>query len=371
MFSWVEISESAIRHNLQQFKKNIGKKNLLMPVIKSNAYGHGLDLISKICDTDKNVSKICVVNSDEAVRLLELKIKKPVLILSFYTKNKKELEKLIDRGVEFPIYRFDQITFLNTLAKTINKKVNIHIKIDTGTSRVGFLLSDLKTVAALLKKSKWLNIEGVWSHFASSEDNTKFTIKQNDTFKKALQILSEQGIEANLKHMACTSASLSFDFNNLNATRLGLGLYGLYPDEKSRKVIKLKPALSWKAEVIQVKTLPKGAKIGYGGSFTTTKKTKIVILPVGYWDGYIRNYSNTAKVIIKGKICPVRGRICMNLTIVETPINLNVQPGDVATLIGKDGNITVTADDMACWSKTINYEVVTRINPLIPRLKVK
>ncbi len=371
MFSWVEVSESAIRYNLQQFRKIVGKKNLLMPVIKSNAYGHGFNLVAKICDSDKNVDRICVVNSFEALELIKLKIKKPIIILSFYSEDKNELVKLIKRGVVFPVYRFDQINLLNKLAKSIKKKVKIHIKIDTGTSRVGFLLSDLNKLSGLIKQAVWLETEGVWSHFASSEDNTKFTIEQYKVFGKALQMLSEQGICPPLKHMSCTAASLGFKFKDLNAGRLGLGLYGLYPDKRLLNAIKLKPALSWRTKIIQVKTLLKGSKIGYGNSFVVKKKTKIVVLPIGYWDGYVRLLSNVAKVLIKGKICPIRGRICMNLAMVEVPINLDVKPGDVVTLIGKDGKSKISAEDIAEWSKTINYEVVTRINPLIPHLKVK
>lgn len=371
MFSWVEVSESAIRFNLRQFRKIVGKKNLLMPVIKSNAYGHGFDLVAKICDGDKNVDRICVVNSDEALRLIELKIKKPVLILSFYSEDKNELNKLISGGVTFPVYRFDQVELLNRAAKSLRKKTKVHIKIDTGTSRVGFSLSDLVKLSNLIKNAEWIEVEGAWSHFASSEDDISFTIKQHEVFKKALRTLNDYGINPPLKHMSCTAASLGFNFTDLNAGRLGLGLYGLYPDKRLSNTIKLKPALSWKAKVIQVKTLLKGAKIGYGGSFTAKRNTKIIVLPIGYWDGYIRLLSNNAKVLVKGKICPIRGRICMNLAMVEVPLGLNIKPSDVITLIGRDGKNVVSAEDVALWSQTINYEVITRINPLIPRLKVK
>ncbi len=371
MFSWVEISEAAVRFNLQQFRKVVGKNNLLMPVIKSNAYGHGFDLIAQICNSDKNVDRICVVNSDEALKLIALKIKKSILILSFYSEDKNELKKLVSRGVVFPIYRLDQIGILNAVAKSLKKKVKVHIKIDTGTSRVGFLLSDLLKVSNTIKRAKWVSAEGIWSHFASSEDNALFTRKQHETFAEALKILNNQGINPKIKHMSCTAASLGFDFSDLNAGRLGLGLYGLYPDKKLSNKIKLKPVLSWKTKIIQVKTLPRRAGIGYGSGYVLDKEAKIVVLPIGYWDGYTRTLSNTAKVLIKGKICPIRGRICMNLMMVEVPLGLRVKPGDLVTLIGKDGKNTISAENISEWSKTINYEAVTRINPLIPRIKAK
>lgn len=369
MFTWVEISEEAIRFNIRQFKKFVGEKNI-MPVVKANAYGHDIELVSKICDTDKNVSKICVVNSEEAEKLLAFKIKKPILILSFYTEEKNKLKKLIQQGVEFPVYRLDQIKLLNEAAKTTNKKVKVHIKIDTGTSRVGFLLEDLPNVTKELKKAKNITVEGIFSHFASSEEDFSYTIKQNNIFQKAVKLLESGGVYSKLKHMACTSAALGFKFDNLNAIRLGLGLYGLYPDKKSQTKVVLKPALTWKTKIIQIKILPKNTKIGYGGSFVAKKTIKLAVLPVGYCDGYTRSLSNISKVVIDNHLCPVRGRICMNLMMVEIPIKANIKPGDTAILLGKHNKTEINADQLATWSDTINYEVTTRINPSIKRLKI-
>jgi alanine racemase len=168
--------------------------------------------------------------------------------------------------------------------------------------------------------------------------------------------------------MACTAASLNFKFSSLNAARLGLGLYGLYPDKKFVKRIKFKPAMVWKTKIIQVKNVPAGTKIGYGGTFTTKKAAQIATLPIGYWDGYPRAYSNEAEVLAGDRLCPVRGRVCMNLTMIEIPSKIKVKIGDIVTLLGSKKN---TAEQLAKWSDTINYEVITRINPLIQRLKVK
>jgi len=371
MFSWIEVSESAIRHNLKQFKKYIGKDNLLMPVIKSNAYGHGFDLVAKICDSDKNVDRICVVNSDEALDLIKLKIKKPIVILSFYSDDKNELKKLINRGVVFPIYRIDQITLLNKVVKHLRKKIKVHIKIDTGTTRIGFLLNELPQIVRKMGESEWLNVEGMFSHFASSEEDPVYTRKQFATFTQASKVLKDYGFNPSLKHMACTAASLGFKFKDLNAMRLGLGLYGLYPDNKFIKNIKLKPALVWKTKIIQIKNLPPKTNIGYGCTFKTKSDIKLAVLPVGYWDGYGRSFSNIAQVIIKRRLCPVRGRVCMNLMMVEIPKNLKIKVGDVAILLGRTRNDVISAEHLAKLSNTINYEVVTKINPLLPRIKVK
>lgn len=370
MFSWVEVSESALRYNLKQFKKKIGEDTLLMPVIKSNAYGHGFELVAKICDSDKNVSHICVVNSEEALNLINLGIHKPIIILSFYSNDKKEIKKMIDRGVIFPIYQLEQFDFLNKIAKSINKKVKVHIKIDTGTTRIGFLTNELSKVIKKIHDSRWLIINGVFSHFASSENDTAFTKKQFLTFNQALEVFKNNKINPPIKHMACTAASLNVKFKGLNAMRLGLGLYGLYPEEKLKNKINLKPALTWKTKIIQIKNLPPDTGIGYGGTYKTKKKTKIAIIPVGYWDGYDRGYSNKTKVLIKKNLCPIRGRICMNLSMVELPLNTKIKNNEEVVLLGNNKR-EITADFLANAIGTINYEITTRINPSVKRIKIK
>lgn len=379
MFTWVEVDSRAIRHNLRQFRQLLGKNTLLMPVVKANAYGHGFLEIAKILDKNKDADRICVVNSEEAVKLVEAKIKKPIQILSFFDFNNRILLKLArldepssarqaKKQVIFPFYTLEQAKILNTIGERVRKKIKIHLKIDTGASRVGILPNDLNTFIVQLKKYKNLEIEGVFSHFASSETDRGQTIKQYKIFQNALRVLRKSGINPPIRHMSCTSASALFAFKDLNAARLGLGLYGLYPAEKMKKILKLKPALSWLTKIIQIKTVLKGTKIGYGGSYNAKKDTKLAILPVGYWDGFDRKLSNNGYVLIKSKLCPIRGRICMNLSMVDVSAIKNVKAGDTVTLIGTNGNKTISADDLARQIGTINYEVVDRINPLIQRI---
>ena len=168
--------------------------------------------------------------------------------------------------------------------------------------------------------------------------------------------------------MACSNSSIVYHNSLFNGIRLGLSLYGLYPSLKAKNKIKLKPALSWYTKIIQLRDLPKNTKIGYGGTYTTKRKTKLAIIPVGYWDGYDRLFSNQAQVIIHNKKCPIRGRICMNLSMVDVTNIKGVKTGDKVVLIGKSKNQEITADDLARWAQTINYEIVTRINPLLPRI---
>ncbi|MBU0545998.1 alanine racemase [Patescibacteria group bacterium] len=368
MMTWLEIDSKAIAHNISQFRKKIGKDRLLMPVIKANAYGHGFLNLAKICQRNAEVNRVCVVNSDEALDLIRHHFTKPIMILSFYDTDSVTLKILGKKGVIFPVYCMEQAKILDSIGVKLNKQIKIHIKIDTGTSRVGFLPAELAGVAEKLKKMKFLNIEGVWSHFASSEDDLIYTQKQYLLFFKCVDLLKKKGIDPLVKHMSCSASISTVKLNGFNAFRFGVSLYGLHPSAKTRRSLVLQPALTWRTKIIQIKTLPPNTKIGYGGTYTTRCLTRLAVLAVGYWDGYDRKLSNKAIVLIHGKKCSIRGRISMNLCMVDVTGLKHVKRGDTATLIGKSGEKEVSSDDLAKWADTINYEIVDRINPLLPRI---
>jgi len=366
--TWVEISSSAINYNLKQFRKLIGKDKLLMPVLKSNAYGHGFLEMAEICNKNSEVDKVCVVSLDEAITLINHKITKPVLILSFCDFNKDKLKLAIKNKVIFPIYEIEQAKVLNKITSQMKQTVKIHLEIDTGASRTGILPEQTLEFIKRLKHYPNLILEGIWSHFASSEEDPKYTYYQLKRFEQVINNLDKANVHIPLKHMACSASSILYPQSLFNAIRLGLGLYGLYPSPKTKNKIKLKPALSWYTTIIQVKEIPSKTKIGYGGTYTTKNRTKLAIIPVGYWDGYDRSFSNKAQVIIHNKKCPVRGRICMNLTMVDITGIKNVKIKDKVILIGKSKTQEITAEDLAKWQNTIKDEIVTRINPLLPRI---
>jgi len=368
--TWLEIDSQAINYNIHQFRKLIGPDKLLMPVIKSNAYGHGFLNVAKICSHNKEVDRICVVSLDEALTLIENKINKPIMILSFYNFDKLKLRKAINNKVIFPIYDIKQIRVLNNIAKQIKKSVKVQVEIDTGASRTGVLPKDALKFIKKIKTFSHLELEGMWSHFASSEEDKTYTLKQIQIFNRLIKTLEHHNINIPLKHMACSASSSLYPQSIFNGIRLGLSLYGLYPTPKAQNKIKLKPALSWYTRVIQTKILGPKTKIGYGGTYTTKRITKIAVLPVGYWDGYDRSFSNKAWVIIDNQKCPIRGRICMNLSMVDVTNLKRVKTGDKVILLGKSKDYVITAENLSQWAKTINYEIVTRINPQIPRILI-
>lgn len=371
MLTWLEIDRSALDHNLKEFRRVIGSKTKLMAVVKSNAYGHGFWEVSKFCDANKNVDWLAVVNLDEALLLRKNKIKKPILILSFFELAKlKKQPAIFFKNVSFPVYDLKTAQELNQLASQKGIRIKIHLKIDVGTSRIGFLAKDLLYLKTL-KSFKSLYFEGLFSHFAASEENQNYTKKQLKIFNQIIAELKKQGIDPPFKHIACTAASLTTPASHFNAIRLGLGLYGLWPSPqtKKRNGLTLKPALSWQTRLIQVKKIPAGAPIGYGCAYIAQRPIRLGIIPVGYWDGLDRKLSNCGQVMIKDKKCAILGRICMNLTMIDLT-NLKTKTGDKVTLLGKNKKLAITAENLAQKINTINYEVVTRINPLLPRIPI-
>ncbi len=369
MLTWIETNSRAITYNLKQFKKTLGPGVLLMPVIKRNAYGHGFLETAHIVGESAIVDRICVASLDEAVSLLKHGIKKPIVILSFYELDSPDILLAIRNNVAFPVYDKKQISTLDRYAKSLKKTAIVHVKIDTGTSRLGILPHEAVNFATYIKKFSHIKWEGLWSHFSSSENDPMETARQKTIFDQVVSDLKQAGSEPPLKHFACTASTILYPDTHYNAVRVGLGTYGLYPSLACQKKITLKPALAWHTRLIQVKNIPAGTSISYGKTFTTKRPTVLGILPIGYYDGYDRKLSSKAHVLVKGKRCAVLGRICMNLTMIDlTDLNTPVKPGEQVTLIGNSKKATISADELAENSTTINYEIVDRLNPLIPRI---
>lgn len=381
MNTWVEIKKSAIKNNLKQFRNIIGSEKKLMAIVKSNAYGHGMIGTAKIA-VDSGVDWLGVINLKEALMLRKAKIKKPIFILSFWEKN-NDVEKGIRENINFPVYTIAQAKFLSQKAIKIKKQAKIHIKLDTGANRIGIFPKDAKNFFQKLNKIPNIKINGIFTHFSSSESkNQAYTNKQINLFSKTLKELKKQKINIPLAHAGCSASTINNIKTHFDLVRVGIGLYGLWPSEETEQLakennlrVKLKPSLTWKTKIIQIKEIPKNSFIGYDCTFKTKKRIKLAVLPIGYWDGYNRQLSNPSpfknkggEVLIKGKRCSIVGRICMNLSMVDITELDNPKIGETVVLIGQQKNKEITVEEIAQKTKTINYEVVTRINPLIPRI---
>ena len=384
MLNWVEINQTALTHNIKQFQNLIkqsaksgfasaeNEKRLCL-VIKANAYGHGLTGVGKIIGKIDQKIWLGVNSVNEAEILRENGIKNPILILGYVLLD--SLKKAIDLNVCLTVYNLETIRALGKL----KKDSIVHLKIETGTGRQGVLLSEMAKFIEEVRKYPQIKLDGLSTHFANIEDTTNhdYAQKQLENFKKAVLLLEVAGFKNLIKHTACTAAAILFPETHFDMLRVGIGLYGLWPSketfisagQKDKKFI-LKPVLSWKTKVAQLKKLSKGSYISYGCTERLIKNSTVAILPVGYSDGYDRKLSSVGNVLIHGQRAKVLGRVCMNIIVVDVSHIKNIKIEDEAVLLGKQGKEEITAEEMAGEIRTINYEVVSRINPLLPRIYV-
>ncbi len=373
----VEIGHAALVHNIREFRRIIGRKRLFLAVVKANAYGHGLLETSRIAAAE-GVDWLGVNSVDEGAALRDAGIEVPVLVLGYAPLG--DLEEAVARDLRMTVYNRETVKRLAALARRTHRDVRLHIKVETGTWRQGVVPKDLGTFVRDVQSSPGLVVEGLSSHFANIEDTTKhdYPRLQLDCYRTACRELEAGGLRVPIKHMSCTASTILFQEPDFNLARVGIGLYGLWPSKETylssalekKEPPDLKPVLSWKARIAQIKKVPAGAFIGYGCTYRTTRPTVLAVIPVGYYDGYDRRLSNAAHVLVKGRRAPVRGRVAMDFFMADVTDIPGVKLEDEATLLGADGRERIAAEDLAALAGTIGYEILARINPLIPRVVV-
>lgn len=373
--TWAEINLNNINENYKAIRGYVNAQSKIMAIVKADAYGHGVSIIAKELET-AGADYFGVSNIEEAMQLRNCGIKKPILILGFtppeYT------AELIKNNITQTVLSFEHAQELSKQAEYIGERLIIHIKIDTGMGRIGYLYNQFEnnsqSVEQITKTSKLngLEIEGIFTHFAvSDEPQNDFTIKQFDLFMHCIKELNENGIEFKLRHCCNSAGLLNFPHMQLDMVRPGIILYGLLPAAGMKPPIKLLPAMELKTIVSCVKELEKDLPISYGMKYTTTKKTRVATLPVGYADGFARSLSNNAEVIIQGTRAKIVGRVCMDQCMVEVDNIKDVKQGDIVTLIGTDHGEIITMDDVAEKMGTINYEAVCLIGKRVTRVFFK
>ena len=381
--TWIEVDKNAIAQNYKTFRGLIGNDRRLMAVVKSNAYGHGLIGFSK--EAQKlGVDWFGVDSVVEAIALRKSGIKKLILVLGHTLPER--LEEAVRQDISLTVSSFDALRNLKnfrlavprrsfTRRGAMSKDLKIHLKIDTGMHRQGFFINDLPEVVSFLKKSPKIEIEGIYTHFAAAKNPTfpRDTNRQIEEFKKAVKVIEDGGFKS-IKHAAATSGTIIFPSSHFDMVRIGIGLYGLWPSSEVRSAfsnkVKLAPVLSWKTIIGEIKDIKKGEGVGYDFTERLKLNSRIAILPSGYWHGYPRALSSVGQVLIRGQRAKVLGRVSMDMTVVDVTNIKDAKIGDAVTLIGKDGGREITADELAELSGTINYESITRINPLIERVYV-
>lgn len=369
--TWIEIDKKAIAHNYQVFQNLVGKKCKLMSVVKSNAYGHSLLDFAK--EQEKlGVDYLGVDSIVEGIALRKEGIKKPILVLGYTLP--EMLLKAIKYNIEITVSNFETLKKIEKIKNQI-KKIKVHVKVDTGMNRHGFLSSDREKLLSELKKAKNISVVGLFTHFAMAKNPAfpQYTKNQIDEFEKWSGIFKKNGLNP-IRHASATSGAILFKEAHFDMVRIGIGLYGIWPSNEVRAFvegkIRLAPVLSWKAVIGEIKAIKAGSRVGYDCTETITKDSKIAIIPIGYWHGLPRALSGIGKVIIGNKKCKILGRVCMDIIMVDITYIKNVKVRDEIILIGKSGKEEITADDISNLVDASTYEFLTRINPLIKRIYI-
>lgn len=367
--NWVEISKEALSNNVKQFRRIVGDNVLLCPCVKANAYGHGLVECSKNF-IEAGANWLAVNSLYEAEELRIGGVTSPIYILGYV--EMVELPRAVELECRLVAYNREMIEALGNL----KKPVKIHIKVETGNNRQGVLIKDLIEFVEFVKTFENIEIEGLTTHFANVEDTTdhSYAELQLAKFNEGIKKLESIGVNVPIKHCANSAAAILFPKTHFQLVRVGIASYGMWPSNETylsylKEVgdgFKLMPALTWKTKIAQIKTIPAGEYIGYGCTYKTGHETRLAILPVGYYDGYDRGVSG-GHVLIRGKRAPVRGRVCMNIIMVEVTDIPEAKLEDEVVLIGRSGDEEISAEQFGKWAGTINYEVTTRINERTPR----
>jgi len=380
--SWCEVSTTALEANARAFKSRVGDGRLGV-VVKAEAYGHGLVLAARAFL--RGGADWLVVNAiHEAVSLREAGVDAPIYVVGNVPAFQARLA--VEHDLRVILYDRDVARALSQAARDMNRVARVHIKIETGNHRQGLALEDALGLARYLGDNlKGIEIEGVSTHYADIEDTTdhRFAMLQVERFEAAVAAFRAAGFPVPMTNTANSAATILWPRTHGAVVRVGLAAYGLWPSTETYAAAlalpeqregrggflpDLVPALSWRARIVQVKDVPAGAWVGYGRTYRCTHSTRIAVIPVGYHEGYDRRLSNLGHALVGGVRAPIRGRVCMNMAMIDVTDHSDAKVGDVVTLLGADGDERISAEDLARWCGTINYEIVSRIHPVIPRL---
>lgn len=357
---WVEVDLDAIEHNVREIARHTQSE--IMAVVKADGYGHGAVPVARTA-LEAGATWLGIATVEEGVTLRRAGIDAPALIFGYVPPS--QAEALVRHDLRAAVYDLD---FARALS-AVGGHARVHLKVDTGMGRIGVRPDQAVAFAQELTALPGIELEGVFTHFSTADEpECDFAQRQLDAFTEVLEALKAAGIEPKVRH-ACNSAGiLLLPQGHYDLVRAGIVIYGLPPDPDVDWPLELRPALSWRTQVSMVKTVEAEMPISYGRTYQTSGQERIATLPVGYADGFFRSLSNRGHVLIKGRPCPIVGRVCMDQTMVRVPDDVDVRPGDEAILIGVQGNERISANDLARAVGTINYEIVCAISKRVPRL---
>lgn len=375
--AWAQIDLNALQYNYNVVKSRINPKSKIMCVVKADAYGHGAKRLSKEF-SKLGADWFAVSNLEEAMQIRKAGVNKPILILGYTPVNMVKI--LSDNNISQAAISEEYAEKLSLTAEKTNKKVKIHIKLDTGMNRIGILnQNDIQRKNAVKAIENILNmngviVEGLFTHFAVADegiDGEEYTRMQYKNFKCVISDLKQKGIKIPLCHCCNSAAIIDYPDMDMDMVRPGIILYGLLPSNKLKSKLNLKPVMQLKSTVSLVKEVDAGVKISYGGDFIANKNMKIATVPIGYADGYPRYMSGKGEMIIRGKRAKIVGRICMDQLMLDVTDIDKVKQGDIVTVLGSEMDNSISASDIAKINNTINYEIICLVGKRVPRIYYK
>ena len=366
---YAEVNMDMFEHNLLEIKKAVKPGTRILAVIKMDAYGHGAVPLAEFMEDQDMIWGYAVATVDEAVILRNHKIKKPILVLGYTFSEQYPL--LLEYDIRPTVFSLETAKELSLLAEETDQELPVHIKLDTGMSRIGYQVTELAAdEIAQIASLPHIVVEGMFTHFSKADEKDKtFTRLQIAQYETMEDMLEKRGVFVPIRHVSNSAGIMDMPEANFDLVRAGIILYGLWPsDEVNKESLDLKPVLELKSHVIHVKTLEPGRVISYGGTFEVRRPSVIATIPVGYGDGYARGLSQKGYVLIHGKKAPICGRVCMDQFMVDVTDIEDVKIGDLVTLIGTDGEEQITMELLGELSGRFNYEFTCGLGKRIPRI---
>ena len=363
------VNLDAVEYNIEMMKKNIHKNTQMMAVIKMDGYGHGAVQIAKLLEPMDYIWGYAVATLDEAILIKDACLKKPVLVLGCIFPDQWDV--MIRNEIRMTVYSYEMAKEVSELAEAMGSNVYVHIKLDTGMARLGFQITkENADEIARISKLPNLVMEGMFTHFAKSDEEDKtFTKEQLEKYLWMKEELKKRNVTFTYYHCSNSAGIIDLEEANMDIVRAGITTYGMYPsDEVEKDKVPLKPAMELISHVAHVKWLTEGKPVSYGGTYITTRPTKVATIPVGYGDGYPRSLSNKGYVLIHGQKAPIIGRVCMDQFMVDVSDIPEAVRGTEVTLLGTDHGSTITAEELGDLSGRFSYELICCITKRVPRI---
>lgn len=362
--TWAEINLTRLRQNLELIRATVAPAKV-MPIIKANAYGHGLGEVARFLAPYADYFGVAVL--EEGIYLRKLGITTPILVLGGIWG--EQVPRYLEYDLTFTASSVERLEQIDAAAAAAGRRAKVHLKIDTGMERIGVHYYNAHTLQEAALRCKHVEVEGIFSHFANADAaDLSHARLQLERFQEVLRFYEKRSLPPPpLRHMANSAAILRLPESHFDMVRPGILLYGVYPSPETPRTLPVRPALTWKSRVVYFKVTLPNHPVSYGSTWQSDHAVRIVTIPVGYGDGYFRSMSNKAQVILRGRKYPQVGRICMDQMMVNIESD-SAYNGDEVILLGEADGLSITAEDLAKWAGTIPYEILTNINTRVPRL---